>query len=155
MNAEELRRWQAAELQDMHNKIARHGWAVQGVFGEEETREAPFAYTVGLTAKGLPELVIYGLNVGLAGNLLNTAATRMIESGEFNAGQAISRLIRNFDMVAIDVLRPVDLLVAMQIYGPVRAIQLVWPGAKGQYPWQDGYEFPADVQPLMGVAPRD
>lgn len=153
MNAEQLRKWQEAELQDMLDKIAKHGWAVQGVFGDAEIEAAPFAYTAGLTAQGLPELVIYGLDVGLAGNVLNSAATQMIESGEFAAGQAVSRLIRNFDMVAIEVLLPVDLLAAVQIYGPVRAIQLVWPDTEGRFPWQTGYEFAAIIQPLMGVAP--
>ncbi|WP_024794114.1 DUF4262 domain-containing protein [Tomitella biformata] len=153
MNAEQLRKWQEAELQDMLDKIAKHGWAVQGVFGDAETEAAPFAYTVGLTAKRLPELVIYGLDVGLAGNIVNSAATQMIERGEFAAGQEVGRLIKRFDMVAIEVLLPIDLRVAAQIYGQVRAIQLVWPDKEGRFPWQAGYGFPANVQPLMGVAP--
>lgn len=46
-------------LDQMRELIDRCGWAVQGV--ERDRSWPPWAYTVGLTAAGGPELVVTGL----------------------------------------------------------------------------------------------
>lgn len=44
-------------LDEVYGIMLMHGWAVQHV----ECERRPFAYTVGLTRRGLPELVVTGL----------------------------------------------------------------------------------------------
>jgi hypothetical protein len=46
-------------LQCVNGIIAEHGWAVQGV--QRDRIRPPWAYSVGLTAHGEPELVVTGL----------------------------------------------------------------------------------------------
>ena len=57
--------------------INGHGWAVQYVEGEDR----PFAYTVGLTDLGLPELLITGLPPRTAKRLLNSIAHDIVDDG--------------------------------------------------------------------------
>ena len=56
----------AAVLDDTRAKIAAHGWTVIGVFPTPEDPGPSFAYTVGLSGKGLPEVAIYGLHTQIA-----------------------------------------------------------------------------------------
>jgi hypothetical protein len=44
--------------------VAEQGWAIQGV--ERDRDRPPWAYTVGLTENGLPELVATGLRLSRA-----------------------------------------------------------------------------------------
>lgn len=57
--------------------IADHGWAVQ--FVEDESR--PFAYTVGLSLRGLPELLITGLQPRKSAHVLNSVAHYIADDG--------------------------------------------------------------------------
>lgn len=133
--------------------IDTHGWAVQGVLPEADQPGVPFGYTVGLTAKDLPELVIYGLPPRTASAILNTAARRMTESGPFSPGDRISPPSDGPDVAVIDVVDTDVLTMIEHFYGPSRALQLVWPDEQGRFPWQNGYDIPADAQPLAGPAP--
>lgn len=58
----------------MYGIMLMHGWAVQHV----ECERRPFAYTVGLTRRGLPELVVTGLSPRRGQRLLNIAARRAL-----------------------------------------------------------------------------
>lgn len=65
--------------------IRDHGWMIQGVFptGDEEHADLapwPFAYTIGLAAKGYPELLMVG-PYEIAGGLLNILAKHVMDSG--------------------------------------------------------------------------
>ncbi len=53
-SASEIR---TAVLDDTRSKIAAHGWTVIAVFPTPEDPGPSFAYTVGLSAKQLPEWV--------------------------------------------------------------------------------------------------
>ena len=57
--------------------IDGHGWAIQYV----ESENRPFAYTVGLTDLGLPELLMTGLPPRTSGRLLNSIAHDMVDDG--------------------------------------------------------------------------
>jgi hypothetical protein len=52
--------------------VAEQGWAIQGV--ERDRIHPPWAYTVGLTVAGLPELVVTGMPLPRAAELLNGLA---------------------------------------------------------------------------------
>lgn len=61
-------------LDEVYGIMLMHGWAVQHV----ECERRPFAYTVGLTRRGLPELVVTGLSPRRGQRLLNIAARRAL-----------------------------------------------------------------------------
>lgn len=64
--------------------IAEFGWAVVGV----EHGFVPFAYTVGLTESGLPELLLEGIGPTSGGqDILNELAKRQVAAGAFENGQ--------------------------------------------------------------------
>lgn len=52
--------------------------------------------------------------------------------------------------------RPQDhLSTALALYGDeVRALQLVWPDARGRYPWDRGHRAVRAGQPLLGRRAR-
>lgn len=92
--------------------IARSGWAVQGL------TNGSLYYTVGMTPKGLPELVTDGsLTNGdhkAAQTLLNELARRQVAAGEFTDGQVTEVAGLRMRMVAV----PVDpLRMVWRLYG--------------------------------------
>src|SRR5690348_4883007 len=64
-----------------------HGWAVQGV--ERDGRHPPWAYTVGLTPRRRPELVVTGMGLTRATQVLNGMAAHLRTSA--SAGPGIGR----------------------------------------------------------------
>src|SRR5579863_1771941 len=58
--------------------IATFGWAVQGV--EREGRHPPWAYTVGLTGYRKPELVVTGMGLTRAADVLNGMAAHLVHA---------------------------------------------------------------------------
>lgn len=120
--------------------IAEHGWMVQGVFPTEHDREAPFAYTVGLTVAGLPELVISGLPADIAQQLLNAAAKQTLGS-ELRPGQTLAG-IASVDFRIVDA-PAAEVNMARHLYPDktVRALQLVWPDEGGAYPGDSAWSL--------------
>jgi hypothetical protein len=136
--------------------IDRVGWAVTAVIPtpDDTDHAAPFAYTVGLTAHGHPELVIAGLDPAIAQALLNDLASRVFDKAErFDHAQRIHDLIVDYDAIIIEG-SPTERLwpgAAVGRYGAgrVRLQQVVWPDTSGRFPWQDRYAYHPDVQPLL------
>lgn len=56
-------------------KVEQHGWAICYVMGEDG--KPPFAYTIGLCAKGLPEILLMGLGQKATGSLLHRVVERL------------------------------------------------------------------------------
>ncbi|WP_019030727.1 DUF4262 domain-containing protein [Salinispora arenicola] len=100
--------------------IDRVGWSVTLVNADPDDSVA-IAYTVGLTAHGYPELMVAGLALALAHQLLNDLAARVYNRAErFTHGQRISDLIADYDAVIVDGA-PTDQLhpgAAIARYGP-------------------------------------
>lgn len=139
-------------LDQVRSVIARNGWAVQGVIG---TRTQPaFAYTVGMTARGLPELITYGLHVKTAQTVLNTAARRLTGGDDVYAHGRIATGLANMDPVLIESATDRPLVIARQVFPDreVRALQLVWPDPVGLWPWQPGSTMAGT--PLLGPVPE-
>jgi hypothetical protein len=136
--------------------IEEHGWMIQGVFPVEETPENeryPFAYTVGLAARDLPELIVFGLPQDVAHTILNDLADRQCSSGDggYGAGDVLDDVVQGGYLVLLldvqDTTR--HLTMANNFYGPVKALQLVFQDANHHWPWhpdyQDGY------LPILGL----
>ncbi len=104
---------------------------------------------------GHPELVIAGLDPLIAQALLNDLADRVVHHGAwFTHGQRITDLLAGYDAVIVD--GPVtDALypgIAIGRYGADRLAlqQIVWPDRHGRFPWDPGYAYPPQAQPLIG-----
>lgn len=131
--------------------IDENGWAVQSVFPVQGQPVKPgFSYTVGLTPRDLPEVLVYGLPPKTATMILNSVARSMTEGTLFVAGRPYAELA-NMPVWFLDVDDLEPLAVARKLYTDVRAIQMVWPDPAGKYPWEDDFDQEMlAVQPLAG-----
>lgn len=143
--------------------IDQVGWAVQGVFTPEghSHPEPNWAYTVGMTDRGLPELFIIGsMDPTILQNILNNAVMQHLEK-EIVAGQVLEGVAENTvdgSEIRMQVREAgVDYHVqqALNYYGDVdnrlgrvKLLQLVWPDRKGAYPGSFVYDE-SMVQPLI------
>lgn len=124
----------------IQQKIREHGWMVQGVFPTTADDGPSFAYTIGMTEAGLPELLMSGnLSHELLMILLNSAAKQHLAE-EIKPGDEVSDIASvTFKVVACGPHAPIQ--QARNYYydpynrlGTVRAIQLLWPDKAGAYP---------------------
>lgn len=133
----------------MREKIDRYGWAVQSI---ERSKLYPhWAYTVGLTEHGRPELVVTGLRPHRALEVLNGVAAHLMHAPEPQPGtrqQVLDDLLVEF----VALTEPsAHLFTAVALYGPsVRAVQLVYPDDRGHWPWDRGYRGGSGGQPVLG-----
>ncbi|RWA17393.1 hypothetical protein MBRU_07125 [Mycolicibacterium brumae DSM 44177] len=116
----------------------------------EDPRHA-FAYTVGLHARGLAELVVTGVTAERAVMLLNGIADYCVKRVQPKPGETMTLPggIAEF----VQVRRPdVHLLNAIRIYGPeVCALQVVWADRRGHWPWCPDFDGGRGSQPVLGA----
>lgn len=135
-------------LDEVYATMLRHGWAVQYV----EDHRTPFAYTVDLTRRGLPELPVTGLAPQRATRVLNNIG-RVVRCGDPPAvGEQIAVSAGPLVEV-VEVEHPdAHLYCAVAIFGEkVRALQLVWADARGCWPWAPNFAEGRVRQPVLGV----
>jgi hypothetical protein len=134
--------------------IDRHGWAVQGV--ERDRIHPPWAYTVGLTGRGKPELVLTGLPLPMAASLLNEIATHVLRAAEDPVPGEQTALRGGPLIEIVKVTEPTaHLELAIEMYGTrVRALQVVHADDRGHWPWDRGYRGVRGGQPVLGPRAR-
>ncbi len=115
-------------------------------------RSAPWAYTIGLTEVGHPELVLYGADEESTARFLNWIGHRIVHHGErLPVGRQARELagapIRYLPVPAEVVRRTDVVLWAVDYYGslrrstgPVEALQCMWADRHGLFPWQAGFD---------------
>ncbi|HUA28905.1 MAG TPA: DUF4262 domain-containing protein [Streptosporangiaceae bacterium] len=137
-------------LDFLTDKITTFGWAVQGV--ERDRIHPPWAYTVGLTPHGHPELVVTGLSLRRAAALLNDVAGHLMHAAAPSPGEQIA-LTGGPLIEIVEVAEPTaHLVMAVELYGPgVRALQVVHADDRGHWPWDVGYRGVRGGQPVLGV----
>jgi len=95
--------------------IDTFGWAVQGV--ERDGIHPPWAYTVGLTPRRRPELVITGMGLTRATQVLNGVAAHLLHAGAPEPGTQAALL----DGPLVEVVRVATpwahLNMAVEFYG--------------------------------------
>ncbi len=136
-------------LDHLRRLITRSGWAVQGV--ERDHIHPPWAYTVGLTPRGHPELVVTGRQLGKAAELLNHVAAHVLHDSALTPGEQLPMI--GGPLVEIVELPQPDahLESAVALYGPrIRALQLVCADDRGHWPWDRGYRGGRGGQPVLG-----
>jgi hypothetical protein len=137
-------------LAHLRELLQRHCWIVQGV--QRERHRPPYAYTVGLTAHGQPELVVTGLPYDRAAGLLNSVAEHVLHADAPRAGEVVP--LRGGPVIEIvRVAEPsVHLPVAAAINGRgFAALQLVYADDRGHWPWDAGFRGGRGGQPVLGA----
>jgi Domain of unknown function (DUF4262) len=140
-----------ATPEDYENRIrqliTRFGWAIQAV--ERDGPHPPWAYTAGLTGRGLPELVVTGTDPVPAAALLNAAAEDLLHGKVPEPGAEIRLRGGQLAEVVTVAVPDAHLNVAVALYGDaVTALQLVHASPDGRWPWDDGY---GGCQPVLGT----
>jgi uncharacterized protein DUF4262 len=134
-------------LELIYEKVKENGWVVQ--FVQDRT---PFAYTIGLHERGLPELLVTGMPRERANLVVNTVAQYLVRGGRPVPGERMligGELLLEF----VQVQHPIaHLKFAYSIYGPdLRALQLVWPDEHGHLPWCAEFSNGGVRQPVLGM----
>jgi Domain of unknown function (DUF4262) len=139
-------------LDHMMDLMDTFGWAVQGVEGDGI--HPPWAYTLGLTRIGQPELVTTGLSLHRATHLLNGQAGHLTHAPAFRPGEQFE-LAGGPVIQIIEVAEPTaHLHIAVELFGPrIRALQLVHADDRGHWPWEAGYRGVQGGQPVLGTVP--
>ena len=110
-------------LEAIYASVQRNGWVVQFV-----TDRTPFAYTIGLHPRGLPELLVTGMPPQRATQVLNSVAQYLVGGGKPVPGE---RILIGGELLldVVQVQHPdAHLKFAVAFYGAdLRALQLVWP----------------------------
>ena len=130
--------------------INAHGWAVQGV--ERDGRHPPWAYTVGLTPHRRPELVITGMGLTRATQVLNGMAAHLLHAQAPEPGTQAA-LIGGPLVEVVKVAAPwAHLNMAVGFYGQrIRGLQLVHADKRGRWPWDQEYQGVRGGQPVLGT----
>ncbi|MGW0162715.1 DUF4262 domain-containing protein [Mycobacterium sp. NPDC003323] len=134
-------------LDVLRHIAVKNGWAVQYV-----EDQPPFAYTIGLSDAGLPELLVTGLPPERSMLLLNAAAHYMTHKVEPLPGDTITfpddSLAEFVEMTAPDV--HMGWAVAYH-GGPVRGLQIAWRDDRGHSPWCPDFNRGGPRQPVLGI----
>jgi hypothetical protein len=139
-------------LGDLRAIIEEHGWAVRLVSPRVGDEGVPFAYTVGLTAMGHPEIVEQGLPSETVHQFLNLVGKEVKAGRRFDAPSIVRDLTEGNHPVAFIRVEDTSALTAVeQVYGTVEALQLVWSDSSGRLPWEQGFGPGPDQQPLLGT----
>jgi hypothetical protein len=143
-------RSRADYLDHMRSTMDRCGWAVQGI--ERDGPHPPWAYTVGLTRLGRPELVVTGMSLHRATHLLNDMAAHALHADNPKLGERVE-LTGGPVIQMVQVTEPTaHLRIATEMFGPrIRALQVVHADDRGHWPWERGYRGVRGGQPVLGL----
>jgi len=155
-NPIQWQQWQDQQDAWLRDTIRQKGWAVLAVEDDPDDPIPGFAYTIGLTGFGSPELVVPGLDPAFAHKMLNKLAAKVKAGGVLDAGIEHQLPIWTTHLHIVQVtLMPVPspdrlLLWAASEYGPDRisALQVVWGDGAGHYPWERRYQLDRRQQPV-------
>lgn len=138
-----------AHLNKIAELIHEHGWAVQGVVGSDGSDT--YAYTVGLSFKDLPELVLRGLDYNVSANILNDVASAMIRGQRIMHGSTVE-IANGYSLTAVEVddehLHTLAVAETMSIT-KISALQLVWPDAGHKLPWDPDFDSTWSNVPVL------
>ena len=135
-------------LDQLRSNMVEHGWAIQYV----EDNRTPYAYTIGLHGRGLPELLVTGVSPQRAVRVLNGVARIALRDAAPTPGARIQLPAGPLiEFVAID--HPdAHMDMAVAFYGvEFSALQLVWADGRGRWPWAAGFSDGRGRQPVLGM----
>ncbi len=141
--------------------VKEYGCHVVSVF-DPDGEDPSFSYSVGFAeAVGQPEIIIFGLEIGLMGTMVNFALDLCRDGLIIQDWTPVDGLLENHRCiarkVAIDFIVPEYMNSAIWYHQTQmgqtlsEVVQIVWPGAEqGLYPWDEGCdEFVIASQPAL------
>jgi len=137
--------------------IAQVGWMVQGVFPRDGDHGPHFSYSIGLHDKGVPELIIMGLPMQVAGPLINAVAVSLLEAKE--KGESYNTTFTHpawpmpFALFEVPAHKASDYatMAHNRSNGQAKYIQIVWPDKQNRFPWHpDAEQSYRDAQLMLG-----
>lgn len=150
-------RWDAVDRKVLAD-VEKHGWSDMHVFPVPGQEGEPWNYSIGMlhTYKH-PEICIVGMEQRQAHMVLWSAVDLIKKGVTLEPDTYVEQIIETFPMAIIEVDDILDdsypLSMAYrfaEMFGPVTAVQLVWPDMSGHFPWQDEYDDNYRYQLLLG-----
>lgn len=146
-----------AQFQHVHRErirqlIAADSWLVQFVTGTFPA----VAYTVGLWSRGHPEVAVFGVEGQRSVRLLNRVGAAAL-AGEVDLLGDEPFEIDGRTYCALPVPNPDDVVPQANVFyrrrrsRSVPAVQLVYPDARGVWPWEPGCLLLPGLQPMPGA----
>jgi hypothetical protein len=133
--------------------ISRVGWSVLHVAAGSSEKSTSLCYTIGLTEKGLPELVVLGLDQSSAHWVMNEVAALAVAGEPVTPGRGIVIDAGHFPLRVRSFPNANKRLLAAARYcggmaaRRITARQLVW-AVDGAFPGEPGYPHGEHVQAL-------
>lgn len=129
----------------IESDIVEYGQFLQAVLGSP-----PWTYTIGNADKGLPELIMCGIDPRSAMGILNDIGTRMRTGGVPLEPGTFIHEVANMPM-RIDAVHPswIPELMCQSVYREerlgrdgeaLRALQITWPDRAGLFPGEPGHD---------------
>ena len=139
--------------------VATHGWIVMRISADSPGPD--FAYSIGLVRTyGHPEIIIVGLPMDVAHQIINDVGAAVRDGTRFKAGETSDAFFNGYDVTFRAVPEyqyGAYLGWGRRFYGnsefPV--LQLVYPDPDGRWPWQEAVtpEF-RELQPVLADEPE-
>lgn len=140
-----------AHTADIRDRIAEYGFVIQPVFGLAPG-DVHFAYTIGLTGQGRPELVCLGPTCEGCGLLLSAVGQLDTAGDEVTlpAIEPVPTLTLRLRAVAANSDYPLSMAARVYGRGQIAVKQVLWPNDDGVYPGEPGWvDVPHGSQPLL------
>lgn len=135
--------------------IAEQGWAIMHIFPSETT--PAFSYTIGLLEKGLPDIIILGVDGEVAHSLLHALYDKIggdkAQDILFNGSVVEEVANMPLKLVEVDDKYISQYLIQAGVYYEtynIRVMQLLWPDPNGVFPDESGFdERYREAQPVL------
>ena len=138
-------------LRQIREAVDRWGVCLQ--FVPQPTLLETSWYTVGLTGRGHPELIVFGLRPEVARRALNTLADGVITGLRApRAGQSADDVLDGYTVrfIAVeDAGRHLPAATRLYPGQVIEALQIVWPDRHHRWPWDTGTTV--DAMPVLGA----
>lgn len=141
-------------------KIRTIGFTFVGVF-DEDMVEPAFAYSIGLTEKGWPEVLLIGnMRPQIIEIILTDLVKSWIAAGEVKMGDNDGLIV--FPDMSEHPLRVVEVPSRLAVEKfccqvqnfyekeDVKVVQVLWPDVNGKFPGEEGYDALNMKQPVVG-----
>ena len=137
-------------LQGVAEAITTDGYAMPYIF--TPCGHGALAYTVGMTDKEHPELVVTGLPIETAAQVVRAVITRIRDEGPIAPRQELWEIIEAWPLREV-VANPAPLFITKKFYPLTEftAVQLLWPDNNGRFDGDEGYTLDRHIQPILEV----
>lgn len=133
-----------AFFQKTRSLIETHGFTIIATetHPEHTGHQTAYAYTVGLTAHGHPELLMVGLPPEMMQQLLHDMGKAVVDGRVYHHGERVEKIVKTFSLgivaVPADVFTDyVGVAAHMAEASSVRGQQVLIPDPSGILPWDE------------------